>query len=272
MLVAFYLFSMISAIGILWFPYSDRALPLLLIRSDNVEFEIGRAVRENRDLPDWWITSAQALHRGNAAVLRELGMYEYRHNKVGTALELLRKVITLEPKNIQNHINYFQARDQTSHPVTLSDEIAMLSQAYLSGSLFQSVIRGLRMYPPKAENVTGVRRFDLTRMHTYTVEGVLAMSFYIYGASLLDTNPQGTLYWWNMAVDADPGSSWYANAVASFQFQELRDRGGAKKTIMNCMKNAYDRSGCDQTAAAGLIIPYWYYHELIIPYLPLTSR
>ena len=270
MLIVFFTFSMTSALSTLWLPVSSFTLPLSLVRSDYVIFEIGIALQNKRSLPDWWIVTAEILHPGNAAVLRELGLYENKFGHFDTALLLLQKAIALEPKNLQNFVNYITVKERTPRPVTLTDEVTMLSKAYLNNSLFQRVVRGFREYPPKAEEIIGNRTFDLTRIHVYSVEGILAMSFYIYGASLLDSSRDGVVYWWDLASETDPGMSRYANAESSFRYQEMHDSEGAKEAFKNCTKDTYARTSCDERTISGMTFPYWYYHFLLIPYLPLT--
>lgn len=252
-----------------------RAPLLSLVYPENAILEIKRAQQNQRSLPDWWIVAAQKLHPGNSVLFRELGAYEVNRGNAGEALIFFQRAISLDPKNLANHIAYIESRDQTPNPLTFVDEVSLLSGAYLDNAAFRSMVRGLTEHPPRLEEVIGKKRFDVNRVRSDGVATMLARSFYLYGASVRDRDPAGAAYWWGLSAETDPGVSYYAVSKSNIESRALFDNAAAQETLMLCMNNKYARRHCEQALTRlkdGWVAPVGHYDKLIIPHLLLTQQ
>lgn len=271
---AFYLYVIAAMLVNFVLPFSPAALPLSTVYAEHAVRQIVLAQEGSRRLPDWWASTIKTLHKGNAGVLRELAIYDEKSLQYEKASALVRRTLALEPKNIINYKLYQDIQQKMGSPVELVAQTMLLSEGFLPGGLYEKAKQGVGVHPPNPYTVLGEKVLDLRRTPAPSVVETLARMYYVFGLSLRDINPQGTLYWWGLASQVDPGVSYYAVELADFLYERQQRVSEAKQVLRVCENNAFAQKHCTIALTEmnrGMVADPGFYQELILKDLPLIS-
>lgn len=178
------------------------------------------------------------FHRNNPTILRELAGNYSKYGDNARAKELYLRSIDLDPKNIESYELYFNSSQVIGYPYTSDEKIRFLSQKALSRNIAQKTADAFEKHPPR------LNAEQKKIIFTGSYEEILARSYYWIGLLMLDQNPSGTLYWWQLARIVDPGVSYYSVEVASLYIDAFYNNNAAKNILYICSQNKYAGKHC----------------------------
>lgn len=240
---AYYAYTVLSLLLVFAAPLSPAAMPFTLLFSENVMMEISVHDESNTPLPEWWVAAARRLHRGDPEVLSSFVQHEMARREFSAAARDAEAAISLDPKSASRYAAYMSVREKAGNPVTVSEEMRLLAEGFLSGPELSAIEEGLAAYPPVGASALPDAARRLDALPSGYVPSYLAQIAYRVGLGHLPFRRDATIYWWRLAAALDPSTSYYAVEAAAVLL-ENGSRDEAARMLRGCQTNPSARAHC----------------------------